>query len=104
VPGAGHLAVWSYSIYLTHKPIGNIIGKMASQWGTPPLLSVLATIVVSLLVGALLYQLVEKPFMMLRDRFFPSNFHEAGAYCPPLRSSSSSSSPGRRKPQTNLKL
>jgi peptidoglycan/LPS O-acetylase OafA/YrhL len=77
VPGAYHLALWSYSIYLTHKPIANIIRNHAGDWGVSPMFTVATVVAVSLLVGALLYYLVEKPFMMLRDRLVPSNFSES---------------------------
>jgi peptidoglycan/LPS O-acetylase OafA/YrhL len=73
VPGAYWLALWSYSIYLIHKPVGHIINKA----GMSPSATVVTAIVVSVAGGALLYYLVEKPFMWLRDRWLPSNFGAA---------------------------
>jgi peptidoglycan/LPS O-acetylase OafA/YrhL len=74
VPGAAPLALWSYSIYLTHKPLAHVVQGLAEQAGTPPWATLPAVIVASLSVGALLYRLVETPFMRWRDRRFPSNF------------------------------
>ncbi|WP_332848375.1 acyltransferase family protein [Massilia sp. S19_KUP03_FR1] len=74
IPGARQLALWSYSIYLIHKPVGNIVGKLAVQWQLPGSVTLTLTIVLSLLAGALLFYLVEQPFMRLRARLAPSNF------------------------------
>jgi peptidoglycan/LPS O-acetylase OafA/YrhL len=74
IPGARHLALWSYSIYLIHKPVGHIAGKLAVQWDLPGPVTLAATTVLSLAVGALLYKLVEQPFMRLRERLAPTNF------------------------------
>jgi peptidoglycan/LPS O-acetylase OafA/YrhL len=72
VPGAAPLALWSYSIYLTHKAVGHVV-KTWTPDGPAPLRLLLVTLV-SLAVGALLYKLVEQPFMRLRERWCPSNF------------------------------
>jgi peptidoglycan/LPS O-acetylase OafA/YrhL len=77
IPGARPLALWSYSIYLVHKPVGNIVGKMAVTWAFPPQVTLAATLLLSLAVGAPLYAIVERPFMVLRDRLAPSNFAPA---------------------------
>jgi peptidoglycan/LPS O-acetylase OafA/YrhL len=74
IPGARQLALWSYSIYLIHKPVGNMVGKLAAQWQLPSSVTLAATILLSLAVGALLFKLVEQPFMRLRERLAPSNF------------------------------
>ena len=74
IPGARQLALWSYSIYLIHKPVGNIVGKLAAQWQLAPSITLAATTVLSLVAGALLFKLVEQPFMRLRERVAPSNF------------------------------
>lgn len=73
IPGAAQLALWSYSIYLIHKPVGNIVSKLAVQWEAPAQVTLVATIGLSLGVGALLYALVERPFMRLRERLAPLN-------------------------------
>lgn len=69
IPGAHHLALWSYSIYLIHKPVGFVISQQARDLA--PTLMLLAVVAVSLALGAALYYLVELPFMRLRDSWFP---------------------------------
>ena len=76
IPGAHRLAVWAYAIYLTHKPVCMLLahslrvrGVEADAW--PVVLMLSAT---SVLVGYLLYRLVEAPFMRLRARVVPDNF------------------------------
>ena len=76
VPGAAKLALWSYAIYLTHKPLAFILhgqlealGFAADSWAAAAIIAVCA-----LVVGAGLYLLIERPFMRLRDRVFPTNF------------------------------
>jgi peptidoglycan/LPS O-acetylase OafA/YrhL len=54
--------------------VGHIAGKLAVQWGLPGPVTLAATTVLSLAVGALLYKLVEQPFMRLRERLAPTNF------------------------------
>jgi peptidoglycan/LPS O-acetylase OafA/YrhL len=72
VPGAATLALWSYSIYLTHKAVGHVIKGWTPGWPAP--LRLLLVTLVSLAVGALLFKLVEQRFMRLRARWCPSNF------------------------------
>jgi peptidoglycan/LPS O-acetylase OafA/YrhL len=75
VPGAGSLALWSYAIYLLHKPLC----VMAARWmdgqgyGAEHPLTIVALLVLSVLSGWLLFTLVETPFMRLRERYVPSN-------------------------------
>jgi peptidoglycan/LPS O-acetylase OafA/YrhL len=75
VPGAYQLALWSYSIYLSHKAVAYILNKYANQYALNPSLKLLAIAAASVAVGALLYGLVEAPVMRLRDKKFPSLFH-----------------------------
>lgn len=77
VPGAAALAAWSYAIYLTHKPIAQIVkaqlgGTVTDRWAMVAL-----AVAASLAGGWLLYRLVETPFMKLRERRFPTNFPAA---------------------------
>lgn len=74
VPGVHSLAVWSYSIYLTHKAVGFVVKGHAKHLLWSPTVTLLVTVALSVLVGALLYWLVESPFMALRERHFKSNF------------------------------
>jgi peptidoglycan/LPS O-acetylase OafA/YrhL len=74
IPGAYHLALWSYSIYLSHKAVGNILAQVLGPLGVSPWGLFFAVAVVSLMIGALLYYVVELPFMRLRDRWFPRLF------------------------------
>lgn len=75
LPGAGPLALWSYAIYLLHKPVS----VMAAGWmkdldyGAEHPLTIAALLALSVLTGWMLYRLVETPFMRLRARYVPSN-------------------------------
>ncbi|THC42473.1 acyltransferase [Massilia sp. Mn16-1_5] len=75
VPGAGALAVWSYAIYLTHRAVGEIAAGPLQDLGYGPqsAVAIAALLALSVLVGWLLYRLVETPFMLLRERYVPSN-------------------------------
>ncbi len=74
VPGATSLALWSYAVYLIHKPFFMIIGphlrKMKIHTGSP--LTVLLVFAAAILAGYLLFRFVETPFMRLRARWYPS--------------------------------
>ena len=72
VPGAYSLALWSYSIYLTHKAVGHVLAQQAKTGGwSPGVLLVLVTIT-SLLAGWLLFKSVEAPFLKFRERWVPA--------------------------------
>jgi peptidoglycan/LPS O-acetylase OafA/YrhL len=75
VPGAGQLALWSYAIYLTHRGVGEIAAGPLQDLGYGPQtpLAIVSLLALSVLVGWLLYRLVETPFMRLRERYVPSN-------------------------------
>ncbi|MFC5481119.1 acyltransferase family protein [Massilia suwonensis] len=75
VPGAGALAVWSYAIYLTHRAVGEVAAAPLQDLGYGPqtAVAIAALLALSVLVGWLLYRLVETPFMQLRERYVPSN-------------------------------
>ena len=74
LPGAPQLALWSYSIYLSHKAVAFILSEQAKQLGLHPGVRLLLIVAASVLVGFLLYRLIELPFMKLRDRWVPSLF------------------------------
>jgi peptidoglycan/LPS O-acetylase OafA/YrhL len=74
IPGAYPVALWSYSIYLSHKAVQIVLARELQPFNPPPLALVCIIAITSVLVGALLYWLVESPFMALRDRWIPSLF------------------------------
>lgn len=72
IPGAYHLALWSYSIYLSHKAVFMAIERYGTSIALDPALRLAAISAVTVALGALLYRWVELPFMLLRDQKFPS--------------------------------
>jgi peptidoglycan/LPS O-acetylase OafA/YrhL len=83
VPGAASLAAWSYAIYLSHKPLAHITQQQLEPWGLGDGATAVIIAAVCLLGGWLLHCFVETPFMRLRDRHHPTNFHTAvGARTP----------------------
>jgi peptidoglycan/LPS O-acetylase OafA/YrhL len=79
IPGAYQIALWSYSLYLSHKAIGHILKEQLKPFALSPGMLLLAISVTSLLAGYVLYRLVEAPFMALRDRQIPSSFSARGS-------------------------
>jgi peptidoglycan/LPS O-acetylase OafA/YrhL len=79
IPGAYHLALWSYSIYLSHKAVGNILARVLGPLGVSPWGLFFAVAGVSVMIGALLYYLIEQPFIRLRDRWFPQLFVDSSS-------------------------
>jgi peptidoglycan/LPS O-acetylase OafA/YrhL len=75
IPGAGHVALWSYAIYLTHRAVGEIAAGPLQGLGYGPQtpVAIASLLALSVLAGWLLYRLVETPFMRLRERYVPSN-------------------------------
>jgi len=71
IPGMGAIALWSYSIYLTHKQVCILL---ADHWEPVDPESIAVMIAASIAAGWLLYFAVEAPFMHLRERFIPNNF------------------------------
>ena len=73
VPGAAHLALWSYAIYLTHRSVSALVAARmaAAGFGPGETITIGACMLASLLGGWLLYRLVETPFMRLRERWLP---------------------------------
>lgn len=74
IPGAYRIALWSYSIYLSHKAIMAILRPLLQPLDTAPVVMTCTIAVASVVAGALLYRLVEAPFMAIRDRLFPTSF------------------------------
>lgn len=74
IPGAYHIALWSYSIYLSHKAVQIVLERELRSLQLPSMALTCIIAATSVLVGGLLYWLVESPFMTLRDRWVPGNF------------------------------
>ncbi|MDY7536866.1 acyltransferase [Undibacterium sp. RTI2.2] len=76
IPGAAKLAIWSYALYLVHKPLMNVLINPLNSIGisVTSASGIGVMFVASLIGGWLLFTLVETPFMKLRNRFFPTNF------------------------------
>ena len=75
IPGASSLALWSYAIYLAHKPIFMALQPELVQLNVDPSLlwCVLVVMAIGVAGGWLLYRYVETPFMRMRARLYPSN-------------------------------
>ena len=84
IPGAASLALWSYAIYLVHKPVfmalrPELISRGIDS-GAP--LTIAAVMAAGILGGWVLYRVIETPFMQLRARWYPagtSTTHHTGA-------------------------
>ena len=74
IPGADRLALWSYSTYLSHKPLAWFIAQQLKPLGVSDGVRLAVITVACIAMGGLLYALVEAPFMAWRDRRVPSNF------------------------------
>ena len=69
MPGAKTVAILAYSLYLTHKEVSAIVGRLMPHLqdeGGARWLLILACS--SLAVATALYFAVERPFLLLRDR------------------------------------
>lgn len=75
IPGASSLALWSYAVYLAHKPVFMVLHRWCEQLGvdTHAPLSIAAVMATGVLVGWLLFFCVETPFMKLRARWYPAS-------------------------------
>lgn len=75
IPGAAQLALWSYAIYLIHKPLFKLfiapLTDMNIDVKSP--MGVFIIMGLSLAAGWLLFRFVETPFMNLRSKYFPTN-------------------------------
>jgi peptidoglycan/LPS O-acetylase OafA/YrhL len=99
VPGASSLALWSYAIYLVHKPLFMALAPQIAHWrldaaSWPVIAAMMATGVGA---GWALYRLVEAPFMRLRSRWFPNRPSCDDAAADPLLRRLSSAPDDRRR-------
>lgn len=79
IPGAAQLALWSYALYLIHKPLFKLLIEPLQQKGidTQSWLGASIILALSLLAAWLLFLLVETPFMRLRQRWLPTQVNTA---------------------------
>jgi peptidoglycan/LPS O-acetylase OafA/YrhL len=75
IPGAMQIALWSYALYLIHRPVFKLLIEPLNhlQIDVKGALGVSIVMSLSVLAAYLLYLLVETPFMRLRSRHFPHN-------------------------------
>jgi peptidoglycan/LPS O-acetylase OafA/YrhL len=81
IPGASSLALWSYAVYLAHKPLFMALRPWCERMGidTHAPLSIAAIMAAGVFGGWLLYRCVETPFMSLRARWYPANAPKPGS-------------------------
>lgn len=69
LPGASWIAATSYSIYLSHKAVLKLTSRhLPDQLNHHGMLTFLCCLLVAMTAAALLHYLVERPFLLLRDR------------------------------------
>jgi peptidoglycan/LPS O-acetylase OafA/YrhL len=69
IPGAGALAAGAYSLYLSNKIVFHAVQRMIRDSPVQiQSVALCAGLLAALAAGALLYWLVERPFLRLRDR------------------------------------
>lgn len=76
VPGASTLALWSYAVYLAHKPVFMAISfqlKRLGIDGAAPIL-IVPVMLAGVLAGWVLWRLIETPFMQFRARIYPAKY------------------------------
>jgi peptidoglycan/LPS O-acetylase OafA/YrhL len=75
IPGASQLALWSYAVYLVHKPVFMALRphleRLHIDAGAP--VTVVAVMGAGIAGGWVLYRCVETPFMRLRARWSGTN-------------------------------
>jgi peptidoglycan/LPS O-acetylase OafA/YrhL len=71
VPGAAQIALWSYAIYLSHKPIAHMLNVQGKSLGASSAEILAVICIVCVIAGWLIHVAIEAPFLRLRDRYFP---------------------------------
>jgi peptidoglycan/LPS O-acetylase OafA/YrhL len=81
IPGAASLALWSYAVYLVHKPVFMALRPELERRGIDPAapLTIAAMMAAGIFGGWVLYRVVETPFIRLRARWFPPAREPASA-------------------------
>lgn len=79
IPGAASLALWSYAVYLVHKPVFMALRPELLRRDIDPgaPLTIVAVMGAGILGGWVLYRVVETPFMRLRARWYPAGAAKA---------------------------
>jgi peptidoglycan/LPS O-acetylase OafA/YrhL len=72
MPGAANLALWSYAIYLAHKPIYKVLGSIFRQHAISldAWTGVATVMLTGIFGGWILFRLIETPFMRLREKLY----------------------------------
>ena len=71
VPGAGWLALTSYSLYLIHKPVFHLVDThLGTRLQGQGVLAFAVYAAATLAAGAALHYSVERPFLRLRERWY----------------------------------
>ena len=73
-PGAAYMALRSYAIYLSRKPVAVIVQRQLGPIGLPAMITIAIITLICFVIGWLFYRLLETPFMAIRNRPFPPNF------------------------------
>lgn len=69
IPGAATLAAGAYSIYLVQKIAFHlVVADIVPTFGASGVARLAIALIIAASLGALLYRLVERPFLVLRDR------------------------------------
>jgi peptidoglycan/LPS O-acetylase OafA/YrhL len=78
IPGAAQIALWSYAIYLIHKPVFQLLISPLTEMNidVKSPVGVFIIFILSILAGWLLFKFVETPFMNIRGKYFPSNIEK----------------------------
>ncbi len=78
IPGAAHVAVWSYAVYLIHKPVFQLLIAPLTEMNIDIQSAAAVSVMMacSMFVGWLLFRFVETPFMNVRGKYYPTNLAE----------------------------
>jgi peptidoglycan/LPS O-acetylase OafA/YrhL len=74
IPGATRLALWSYAVYLVHKPVFMALRPHLERLHVDPNapLTICTVFAAGIAAGWVLFACVERPCMRLRSRWFPA--------------------------------
>ena len=84
IPGAYTMAIWSYAFYLIHKPVAYMVQQAIKPLGVGDGVRLLVITLACLLASWLLHWCVERPFMVLRQRYLASHSGPRATVTTPL--------------------